>query len=95
MSTGKTTCKNAGEDCHHKEHDTCNAGHLGEHLICRGQTGVVCAAIAAIDRTGQTLTMGVLHEGEENDDQRSDQQDRTANNLDNRHGLKRSFIIIH
>ena len=48
----------------------------------------------AVDGTGKALTVGVLHESEENDDERSDQQDHTANNFDNRHGLKRSFILI-
>ena len=38
--------------------------------------------------------MRVLHQSEKDDDERSDQQDHTANNFDNRHGLKRSFIII-
>ena len=33
----------------------------------------------------QALAVGVLHEGEENDDQRSHQQNGTANNFDNRH----------
>ena len=72
----------------------CNAGGLGQHLISRGQTGIVCAAHTAVDSTGKALTVGVLHESEENDDERSDQQDHTANNFDNRHGLKRSFILI-
>ena len=58
------------------------------------QTGIVCAAHTAVDGTGKALTVGVLHESEENDDERSDQQDHTANNFDNRHGLKRSFILI-
>ena len=65
-----------------------------QHLISRGQTGIVCAAHTAVDGTRKALTVGVLHESEENDDERSDQQDHTANNFDNRHGLKRSFILI-
>ena len=47
-----------------------------------------------LTRRMRGMTVGVLHEGEENDDQRSHQQNGTANNFDNRHGLKRSFIQI-
>ena len=61
-----------------KNDDTGNAGHLGQHLVSRGQACVVGTACTAVDGTGKALAVGVLHEGEEHDDQRSDQQDRAA-----------------
>ena len=85
FSACQTACKQAGQNSNHKEHHACNAGDLSQHLICRGQTCIVGTAHTAVDGTGQALTVGVLHEGEENDDQRSHQQNGTANNFDNRH----------
>ena len=85
FSACQTACKQASQNSDHKEHHACNAGDLGQHLVCRGQTCIVGTAHAAVDGTRQTLTVGVLHEGEENDDQRSHQQNGTANNFDNRH----------
>ena len=85
FSACQTACKQAGQNSNHKEHHACNAGDLSQHLVCRGQSRIVGTAHAAVDGTGQTLTVGVLHEGEENDDQRGHQQNGTANNFDNRH----------
>ena len=54
--------------------------------FARGQTGVVCAVSAAVDGTGQTLTVGVLHQGKGKDGDRDDEQDNAADDFIDCHG---------
>ena len=61
---GASTCQTAGEqasqNCHHEKDDTGNAGHLGQHLVSRGQACVVGTACTAVDGAGKALAVGVL-----------------------------------
>ena len=47
---------------------------------------VVCAVSAAVDGTGQTLTVGVLHQGKGKDGDRDDEQDNAADDFIDCHG---------
>ena len=84
--SGQTACKHTGQDRHHKEDDACNAGHLCQHLVGRGQASIVRAVGTPVDGAGQPLTMGVLHQSEEHDSGRNDEQDDAADDLNDRHG---------